>query len=98
MAKPSKVKIASVKNLKGRKVKITWKKAANAGGYKVYRATSSKGKYHCIKTAGSKTRGWTNTKLKKGKTYYYKVRAYRKVSGKTLYGSYSSVKKIKIKK
>lgn len=98
VAKPSKVKIASVKNLKGRKVKITWKKAANAGGYKVYRATSSKGKYHCMKTAGSKTRGWTNTKLKKGKTYYYKVRAYRKVSGKTIYGSYSGVKKIKIKK
>ena len=98
VAKPSKVQIASVKNLKGRKVKITWKKAANAGGYKVYRATSSKGKYHCMKTAGSKTRGWTNTKLKKGKTYYYKVRAYRKVSGKTIYGSYSGVKKIKIKK
>jgi len=36
--------------------------------------------------------------LKKGKTYYVKVRAYRKMNGKTYYGSYSSVKKVKIKK
>lgn len=96
--KPSKVKISSVKNIKGKKAKITWKKASNASGYKVYRAKSSKGKYTCVKTAGASSRSWTNAKLKKGKTYYYKVRAYKKVSGKTVYGSYSSVKKIKIKK
>ncbi|MDO4383356.1 MAG: phosphodiester glycosidase family protein [Eubacteriales bacterium] len=95
---PSKVKISSVKNIKAKKAKITWKKASNASGYKVYRATSSKGKYKCVKTTGSGSRSWTNSKLKKGKTYYYKVRAYRKASGKTVYGSYSSVKKIKIKK
>ena len=95
---PSKVKISSVKNIKTKKAKITWKKASNASGYKVYRATSSKGKYKCVKTTGSGSRSWTNSKLKKGKTYYYKVRAYRKASGKTVYGSYSSVKKIKIKK
>ena len=95
---PSKVKISSVKNIKTKKAKVTWKKASNASGYKVYRATSSKGKYKCVKTTGSGSRSWTNSKLKKGKTYYYKVRAYRKASGKTVYGSYSSVKKIKIKK
>ena len=38
-------------------------------------------------------------KLKKGKTYYVKVRAYKKDSANSkVYGSYSAVKKVKIKK
>ena len=37
------------------------------------------------------------TKLKKGKTYYIKVRAYKMDSqGNKVYGSYSKIKKIKI--
>ena len=41
----------------------------------------------------------TITKLKKGKTYYVKVRAYTKDSkGKKVYGKYSNVKKVKIQK
>lgn len=35
----------------------------------------------------------TEEKLATGKTRYYKVRAYRKVNGKTVYGSFSKVKK-----
>ena len=38
------------------------------------------------------------TKLKKGKTYYIKVRAYTLVNGKNVYGKFSSVQKVKIKK
>ena len=41
---------------------------------------------------------YVNKKLKKGKTYYYKVRAYKVVSGKKVYGKFSTIKKIKIKK
>ena len=39
----------------------------------------------------------TEEKLATGKTLYYKVRAYRKVNGKTVYGSFSKVKKAVIK-
>ena len=39
------------------------------------------------------------SKLSKGKTYYVKVRAYKKDStGAKVYGSFSSVKKVKISK
>ena len=39
----------------------------------------------------------TDKKLKRGKTCYYKVRAYSKVNGKKLYGGFSAVKKITVK-
>ena len=39
--------------------------------------------------SGSKTLTKTVTNLKKGKTYYVKVRAYKTVNGKKLYGAYS---------
>ncbi|OPJ60225.1 GH25 family lysozyme [Clostridium oryzae] len=67
---------------------ISWKSVTGASGYKVYRATSSKGTYKYIATTKSKT--YKNTGLTTGKTYYYKIRAY-KTSGKTkIYGKYSS--------
>lgn len=77
---------------------VKWTKTAGANGYQLYRATSKTGKYTCIKTA---TKGTTvtykNTKLKKGKKYYYKVRAYRTVDGKKVHSAYSAVKYITAK-
>ena len=47
----------------------------------------------CHMTATKKT----VKKLKSGKTYQVKVRAYKAVDGKTYYGTYSAVKKVKVK-
>jgi len=47
---------------------------------------------------GNKKVSYINTKLKKNKKYYYKVRAYRTVKGKKVYGAFSSKKSILIKK
>ena len=41
---------------------------------------------------------YNDTKAKKSKTYYYKVRAIKKQNKKTIYGSYSAVVKVKKKK
>lgn len=74
-------------------IKNTWTKVKNAKGYEVYRATSSKGKYKKVKTVKSgKTVAWTNKSLKKNKKYYYKVRAYKYVSGKKKYSKFSAAK------
>lgn len=65
-------------------------------GYEVYRATSKYGTYKKIKTTSSKN--YTNTGLTKGKYYYYKVRAYRILeNGDCIYGSFSTVKSVKVK-
>ena len=83
---------------KSKKATIKWNKVLGASGYKVYSATSSNGTYSLKKTITSiNTLSYTNTNLVSGKTYYYKVRAYRNVNGKVVYGPYSAVKSKKIK-
>lgn len=95
----SKVTNLKVKNKKNKKAVITWKTVKNADGYQIYRATKKSGKFKKIKTLkGNRVVKYTNTKLKKNKKYYYKVRAYRTVKGKKAYGAFSTTKKIVVKK
>lgn len=74
------------------KIKVSWNKVAGASGYMIYRATSANGKYTQYKriTKGSTT-SYVNSSLTHGKTYYYKVRAYRTSGGKRIYGAYSEI-------
>nr|MBQ8252065.1 Ig-like domain-containing protein [Lachnospiraceae bacterium] len=89
---------AKAKAQSGRKIKVTWKKTANASGYEIYRATKKSGKYKKIATIKkAKTVSFVNKSLKKKKTYYYKIRAYRMVDGKKIYGSYSKIVSAKAK-
>ena len=93
---------AAVKNLKKKKGKkntltLSWKKITDANGYEVYQATKAKGKYKKIKTISkAKTTKLTVKKLKAKKTYYFKVRAYKKNGKQKLFGTYSKVLKVKM--
>lgn len=70
-------------------ISLSWNKVAGATGYHVYQSKSKDGKYNRIKsTIDCK---YKNTNLTAGKTYYYKVRAYRKVNGSYKFGAYSNV-------
>ncbi len=81
------------------KVQLTWTTEKNATGYKIYRSTKKSGPYKLIKTIkNSSTKKFTNTKLKAGTRYYYKVRSYKTASGNTKYSSYSAIKSAKPKK
>ncbi len=71
-------------------IKMSWAKAAGAAGYEVYRSDTKNGTYKLLKTVT--TNSCTNSGLKAGSKYYYKVRAYKTVNGKKIYGSYSDVK------
>ena len=95
-------KPAQTKNLKAATkssaVTLTWSKVARAGGYQVYRYNSKTKKYEKIATVkGNKTFSYKNTKLKKGSTMKYKVRAYKTYNGTNYYGAYSEVVSIKVK-
>lgn len=67
--------------------KISWKAVAGAKGYGVYRKTSSQGWKRIRTVTNGKT--ITDSGLKTGERYYYTVRAYKKVNGKTQWGSYN---------
>ena len=76
------------------KAKVTYSKVPGARGYIIYYATSKNGEY---KKAGSikgiDETSYTVNNLKNGKTYYFKVRAYKKVDDKNYYSAYSDAKK-----
>nr|MBQ8253512.1 fibronectin type III domain-containing protein [Lachnospiraceae bacterium] len=93
-------KVKSAKNLKGKKVKITWTKKSDVNGYQVQVAQNKKfTKGKKTKTITKKTvKSHTFTKLKKGKTYYARVRTYKLVNGKKHYSDWSTPKKFKVKK
>ena len=92
--KPAKPKNMTLK-AGSKKVAVSWSKVKGATRYQIYRATSKSGKYTRIATIkGTKI---TNKKLKKGKNYYYKVRAYRTEKGKRTYGSFCAVASAKAK-
>lgn len=80
------------------KIKVSWRGVAGATGYQVYRATKRSGKYKKVKTLSAGKRYWKNSGRVKGKKYYYKIRAYKTVGGKTYYGSFSKIKYKKTKR
>ena len=87
--KPSVVKKLYQKACSISAITLTWTKVNGAEGYEVYRATSKKGKY--TKIASVTKTSYKNSKLKAGKTYYYKLRAYKTVNNAKVYGDYSTV-------
>lgn len=93
---------SQVMNLKAkagkRSAKLTWKaQTENTTGYRIYRKVKG-GKYARVKTITKATQGsWTNKGLKKGKTYYFKVRAYKSITSGELWGAYSNTAKAKVK-
>ena len=70
-----------------RSLDVSWKKINGAKGYVVYCTDKKNGKYKKVKQTTRTKAHFKN--LKKGKTYYYKVKAYKKVNGKVYYGYYS---------
>ena len=92
----SKVKLTSAKNGKGKKLTVKWKKVTGAKGYQLQYALNIKFKKK--KSVQTKKTKYTIKKLKKKKTYYIRVRAYKMNGKKKVYGKWSTVKKVKIKK
>lgn len=76
---------------------ISWKKVSKAAGYEIYMSNKKNSGYTKIATVKKvSTVKYTKKKLKKGKTYYFKVRTYRTAGGKKIYSSYSKVKSTKL--
>lgn len=91
--KPGKVTLKSVTG-GSKKLTAKWGKKGGDVKYQVkYRVKGTSAWKNAYATSTSRT----IKNLKKGKTYQVKVRAYKKVSGKTYYGAFSEVKSAKVK-
>ncbi len=86
------------KTKEGKKaVRVIWEKTAGASGYQVSRSTKKDQNFQVVKTIkGNSTLRMDDTDVKSGKYYYYRIRAYRKVNGKTYYSSYSRVVRLRL--
>lgn len=95
---PAKTKLKSAKKLGASAVKLTWKRVKDCTGYEIHMSKKKNTGYK--KTATIRKPGkvtCTRKKLKRKKTWYFKVRAYKTVNGNTCYGDFSNVKKVIIK-
>ena len=95
--KLKKPKISKLKKKKNT-VSIYWDKINTAKGYEISYSTSKKFKKNSTKTIKVKRnkKNATIKKLKKGKKYYIRIRAYKTLNGKKIYSSYSKVKSVKL--
>ena len=94
---PKKAVLKKVKATGKKKVKIIVKKTSEKiNGYEVI--LSTKKNFKKAKKVTTKENVVTVKKLKVGKKYFVKVRAFKKVGNKKIYGKYSTVKKVIVKK
>lgn len=94
-------KVTGVRLKAGTKaIRVRWKKVAHATGYQIQYSRSKSFRKH-VKTLKLKKcpkNGKKISKLKAKKKYFVRVRAIRKAGGRTLYGKWSKVKAVKVKK
>lgn len=89
-----KAAITKVKRLSKNKIRVSIKKRETVNGYQILVATDKKFKKN-LKKVSTTSQTVILKNLKKGKTYYIKVRAYKLNGKKKIYGKYSIIKKVK---
>lgn len=95
---PAKVVLRSVTSPTAGKVIVSWRKASRATRYQIQIATNKKFTINRQnKTAAVKKTAVTVSRLKNGKTYYVRVRAYRTIRGKRYNGKWSKISPVKTK-
>lgn len=72
-------------------LRITWDKVKGVTGYEVYMSDAKNGTFTLAGTVVASNNEFISKDLQPGTKYYYKVRAYKTVDGKKIYGNYSRV-------
>ena len=93
-----KTKLSSAKSTKKKTFTTTWKKTGGNSGWQVQYSLNKKFRSG-VRTVNLKANNTKLTvrKLRSRKNYYIRIRGYKKVNGKMMYSSWSSVKSVKIK-
>ncbi len=94
--KPATPTLSLASTAKGRAT-MKWKNVVGENGYQVWYSTSKNGTYKKASNFKANSVKGYKKGLKSGKTYYFKVRAYKTAGGKYIYSSFSSAAALKIK-
>ena len=78
-------------------INVSWKKVSGASGYQVQYSLKKKSGYKSVTINKKNAKSYTLKKLESKKTYYVKVRAFRKVKSKKRYSSWSKVTTVKLR-
>ena len=93
----SKPKLSGVE--KKRYVKLKWKSNAAARSYYIYRAPKGSKKFKYVtRVKGAYTTSWKDTKVKRGKSYKYRIRSVRTIDGVKYISDYSQTITLKVKR
>lgn len=95
---PKKISITSLKNNTAGAIRLKLEKVSTASGYQIKIAL--KPNMSGAKSYTLSSNGATVQRCTKGRTYYFQARIYQKDSatGKKVYGTWSSIRKITVKK
>ena len=95
---PIENKVEIISNLQAkvqnrRKINLSWTPTREADGYEIYRSTKKSSGFKKIATVAWNKDNFTDQKVKRNQTYYYKVRAYASEGNSRVYGPYSACRK-----
>lgn len=96
---PKKAAIKKVTSPSAKKIRVTWKRDRMATGYEIQYSTNKSFKKGVKKVTIKKNKITSRVikKCKSGKKYYVRIRSFKKIDGKKVYGSYSKKLTVKVK-
>lgn len=75
---------------------MTWQRIPDIEGYAVHRGTGQNGDYWLLKTVTANS--YTDLGLEAGRTYYFKIKAYKvNGNGERVYSDWSSIESVIVK-
>lgn len=94
---PQKVSVIKTEKKNASTLKVYWSAAENVSGYELlYSESADFTKAKHITASGKASTSRVIKELIQGRTYYFKVRAYKTEDGKKVYGEYGQVKQVKM--
>lgn len=91
-----KIPAPKISKVSSKKIKISWTNIQGESGYQISRTLKKNGT-NIVSTYATTTGKTKTLTTVKNKNYFYKVRAYKTVNGKKIFGPWSNVKAYKLK-
>ena len=94
---PKKMTLSSAKSKSKKQVNVIWKKDTMVTGYELQISVKKNFSSGTMRKIFKASSSGVKANLSSKKTYYFRIRAYKKYGGKNYYGAWSNVKAAKVK-